>query len=292
MIFGSRGYVGGRLLRKFEQEGYSVVTLNRVSREELFRFELVDGDRSQIGDLQNQAFIENIQNLDVVVNAAANVSKEQDVQTVSDLVVANSLMTAILGAHFVNNPTHLIHLGTYSFKSDQNIYDPQTFYAATKKAGEDFLEYFATASSGFTTILHLYDIYGPGQPHKRLIPTVGDKLARGKQVKMSPGEQDFTPLFIEDLEHLMLQMTNQGRAEGASKFQIYDVYGPDTVKVKYIPGILAKSIGLNPDKIKITFDGEYRDREIMKFNPCHPLPPLDINWTSLGQGLEKTFSQV
>jgi len=286
-MLGSSGYIGGRVSRTLESNGITVDKLFRCDKTNPFLFYLLRGGARFTRDIRKLEYDIDERQYDFVLNFAANVSKEQDPATASELVVANSLLCGVLGSHLQNQATKLIHIGTYSHKSDKKEYEPQTFYAATKKAGEDFLEYFSSDSPASTTVLHLYDVYGPAQPHKRLINQLVSDIKQGNEILLSPGEQEFTPVFVEDIEELVRQVVIEWSSDDFKQFQKFDVYGPETFKVKELPFVVASALGRTLAEEKVIHSRGYRPREIMKFNPCHELPPYRGKWTRLSAGIQK-----
>ena len=286
-MVGSTGYLGGRVLSSLKHEAdMHVSTLNRVRGDNPFEFVLCRPGTELVGDIRDESFFSQARNDDVVLSLAADVTKKQHARDVSGLILANCLLPSILGAHYSDSDTHLIHIGTYSHKSDSQEYDPQTFYASTKRAGEQLLEYFVSKNRLLVTVLHTYDIYGPDQPHKRLIPSIVERLKAGEKIITSPGEQEFRPVFVDDIVKLLVQMSWEDNAARA-KFREFDVYGPELFLVRDMPRAIAEALGLKvgPEQVKRT--NSYSGREIMKFNPCHSLPKFQGEWTTLSEGVQQ-----
>jgi len=263
-----------------------VSTLNRVRGDNPFEFVLCRQGTELVGDIREESFFSQARNDDVVLSLAADVTKKQHARDVSDLILANCLLPSILGAHYSDSDTHLIHIGTYSHKSDAQEYDPQTFYAATKRAGEQFLKYFVSANRLSVTVLHTYDIYGPNQPHKRLIPAIIESLKAGELIVTSPGEQEFRPVYVDDIVKLLVRMCSDDDS-GRARFREFDVYGPELFLVKDMPRTIAEVLDIKVDSEQVERTSSYSGREIMKFNPCHDLPDFQGEWTTLSEGVQQ-----
>jgi nucleoside-diphosphate-sugar epimerase len=263
-----------------------VSTLNRVRDDNPFEFVLCRAGKELVGDIRDESFFSEARNDDVVLSLAADVTKKQSAQAASNLILANCMLPSILGAHYSNSNTHLIHIGTYSHKSDVQDDDPQTFYAATKRAGEQFLKYFASENSLLVTVLHTYDIYGPDQPHKRLIPSIVESLKAAEKIITSPGEQEFRPVFVDDIVRLLVQMSwDDGPSR--DKFKELDVYGPELFLVRDMPRAIADALDIELGIGQVERTSSYSGREIMKFNPCHSLPKFQGKWTTLSEGVKQ-----
>ena len=275
------------MLSSLEQKAsVHVSTLNRVQGDNPFEFVMCRAGNELVGDIRDESFFSEARNDDVVLSLAADVTKKQNARDVSGLILANCLLPGILGAHYSNSTTHLIHIGTYYHKSDAEEYDPQTFYAATKRAGEQFLKYFVSTNRPSVTVLHTYDIYGPAQPHKRLVPLIIESLKAGEQIITSPGEQEFRPVFVEDIVKLLVQMSLDDDA-GCANFREFDVYGPELFLVKDMPRAIAEMLDIKVGSEQVKRTSSYSGREIMKFNPCHDLPNFQGEWTTLSEGVKQ-----
>ena len=286
-MVGSTGYLGGRVLSSLEHEkNMHVSTLNRVRGDNPFEFVLCRGGAELIGDIREESFLSEAQEEDIVLSLAADVTKKQNPRSASNLILANCMLPSILGAHYSNSNTHLIHIGTYSHKSDVQNYDPQTFYAATKRAGEQLLQYFVAKTLLSVTILHTYEIYGPDQPHKRLIPSIIERLKAEAPIITSPGEQEFRPVFVDDIVNLLVQMSWDDDL-GRDKFMEFDVYGPELFLVRDMPRAIAEALDIELGIGQVERTSSYSGHEIMKFNPCHSLPKFQGEWTTLSEGVKQ-----
>jgi nucleoside-diphosphate-sugar epimerase len=287
VIVGSTGYVGGRLLKALSSRKNNLIwTLNRAGDGRPFKFVLAGNGLETIGDIRDELFLESIAQAHVIFSLAADVSKAEGVRDSADLMLANSFLPGILGSHYRNSSAHIIHVGTFSHRSDSKAYDPQTFYAATKRAGEKLLEYFTMRSLLSVTVLHTYDIYGPSQPHKRLIPTIVECLKTRRQIVTSSGEQEFRPVYVDDVVKVMIGLCDS-RQKSPELFSEFDVYGPETFIVREIPSIIAKILDISIERDQVQATYKYSGKEIMKFNPCHSLPEISGEWTSLSTGLSQ-----
>jgi len=287
LLVGSSGYVGARVFNTLNYSSTTEVsTLNRTGGNNPFAFVLNSQGQTIEGDIRNESFLSGVHDSDVVLSMAADVSKRQNPMDTANLVMANALLPALLGSHFSGSKTRIVHIGTYSHRSDLQEYDPQTFYAATKIAGERFLDYFAQDSLVTTTMLHTFDIYGPRQPHLRLIPMIIDKLKAGAVINLTEGDQEIRPVFVDDLVRNLVWIASQNNlAERGS--EAYDVFGPETFLVKELPQYIANCLDLNITDEQVSRITPYSGKEIMKFNPCHGLAPGNDRWTSLADGLNQ-----
>lgn len=261
-----------------------------MNTNDSFLFERMGWRGPHVGDIRSLDFFPESNNYQVVVNAAGDVRKSSSPMDASNLVFANSALPALVASHFVDRESRILHIGTFSHKSDVRPYDPQTLYAATKFSGERYLEFFSNSSSLSSTILHTYDIYGPRQPHNRLIPYIVNKLMTGQNLHLTRGEQEIAPIHIQDVAKTILSLALEEERPTPGSFLEFDLYGPNVVKVKDVPQLATKALGLKNTKSRVHFDVPYSGREIFNFSPCHKLPPVPFDFTTLDFGI-RTLSE-
>lgn len=285
LILGSSGYLGGRVERELSSKPFVQISrAKRLSKAKPFEFTLEQQGNRRTGDIREPSFFQTDKPFDVIISLAAEHTVKTGINDVTNLILANSWLPSVLGSLASQGGAHVIHTGTYSHKSDFKSYDPQTFYAATKRSGELFLEYFSSNTSMTATILHTYDIYGPEQPHKKIIPSIVAQLRSGGKIEITPGEQEFRPVFVDDMVSIISHLAIE-RKSAIESFEELDVYGPELFLIKDLPEIIASELGLRLEPSQVEKTVEYRDREIMKFKPCHSLVDYVGQWTKLSEGL-------
>jgi hypothetical protein len=266
-------------------EHIEVCTMNRVNREQPFRFQIRQGDDIYVVDIRQAGIFSPLRQITGVVNLLGDVNKKHLPKDVSELVHANSLIPAVIASQLTNHDVMFIQVGTFSHRSDRLDYDPQTFYAASKYAGERFINFFSKSKYLKSVVLHTYDIYGPNQPHERLIPYLARSVRNGLDVHLTKGDQEIRPVFVKDLVRIVRRLLeNLSLIE--EPFREYDVYGPETFKVKDLPLKIAHILDISVEGLRVFHDQPYREREIFEFNPCHPLPFSDQVFYTLEQGIK------
>jgi nucleoside-diphosphate-sugar epimerase len=280
IVSGSSGYVGSQLIQELQKYEFEVIGISRNSISD-----------SKITNFNISNFYEGIKDFrpDVIINLAANVSKSFNKESITELIEANIKFPQLVAtAAAESGCSKFINITTYSTFADNGSYSPETYYAATKKASEDLLEFFHQNTS--MKILHLvfYDIYGPEQPHKRFLPDLVEAMKHSKEFHMSPGDQEINFLYIEDaVKGLISAATNQ-EFKWSKSALTYSLFSKHTVKLKKLPKLIAETLGYDPNKI--VYDLPYRHNQIMNFSPRFEKLP---NWepeVSLRTGLLKSFS--
>lgn len=294
LLVGSTGYVGNALKNRMKETGLDFATLDRVKGGDKNTFSVTTSHGTSSNNLTDPSFFTDSFSPDWILNLAADVSKSQSPKDVVNLIDANSTLPGLLGSHAqqLGKDVKILHLGTYSYKSDTSDYQPQTFYAASKFSGEKFLEYFSREIGVRVCIFHSYDIYGPKQPHERLVPSTIKKIMDGDKIATTPGEQEFRPLYVEDLIKVLISSFDNEDYFFSSAFNQFDIYGPETFLVRDIPQIIAKKLPKSAGEFVHELSKPYTGNEIMYFNPCHSLPEIDFAWTRFDEGLEKIITDM
>ncbi len=283
---GSNGYLGQNLKSHLEKENmHEILTLNRLDLTNSFLFELNDRNKKILGDLRDQTFLNENNSIDVIVNAPGDVTKTDMPENIEGLVYANSIIPAIVASRFGNSSIKFIQIGTFSHKSDLLHYQPQTFYAATKFAGENFLKYFSEKKDLSIVVFHTYDIYGENQPHNRLLRYLINSIQSRTKILTTPGEQEFTPIYIKDLVKNICYAISQDFQPNSNYIE-FDAFGPETFKVRDLPVILSQYIGIPLESNQVEMKLPYTGKEIFKFNPCHKSLISRDEMTPLSAGIK------
>jgi nucleoside-diphosphate-sugar epimerase len=224
-------------------------------------------------------------NIDVIVNLVADTTKNPNREDISKLIDSNCTFAILLAEVATQlNVERYVYVSTYSTHMDSAEFSPQTLYAATKKATEDLLTFYAQSKSLPITILKPYDIYGPFQPHKRLIPTLVKSVLSNSDIELLGGEQEVCPIFIDDvlsgIEHVIWRRQLE-------QIDFVSLPGSQIFKVKDLPKIISEYLGKQwaPNKVKISKN--YRENEIMKVNQAYKTLPDWAPRVNLELGVKK-----
>jgi UDP-glucuronate 4-epimerase len=293
-IAGITGYVGTALQLALKADGHKVYGCGRPSPNGAVDVKEYSVHERQIGDTSLNDLGDLFRELEIthVINLAASLRKDDTSPALHELLKANVEFAAnIAQAATANDFIRFIQASTYSTSVDGETYTPQTFYAATKKAAEDLTIYFSYARGLDLVILNFYDIYGPSQPHVRLINALGNALIDSIDIELSEGVQEFCPLFVDDAVAAIIHAL---KVEGVSttSFEHWSVFGPEVMLVRDVPDRIATSLGLAWRPNQVTFSKPMREREIIKFSPLREALPGWQATTKFDVGIRETFGGV
>ena len=290
LIAGSSGYVGQSLTTLLDNQSVDYLTIaieNREAQGTDRRFTLRDKSKSIIGTYSLTDVGKEIdkQQISSIINLAGNTSKKHREENRRDLFNANilynyemlemSVLAGIENYHFIT---------TYSSSIDGSTFSPQTLYAGTKFCSEKLIETYAYSKLIRTSIIEIYDVYGPAHPHNKIIDYCYKNIKTNKDIHLSSGEQEINLIYIQDLvEGIYNIVQNQERNQ--RELSYFSIYSLETFKVMDIPEMISRALKIQLREDQIKRDLPNRDREIMRFNPRYSRPQQWIEKFNFKEGI-------
>ncbi|MDQ0114389.1 NAD-dependent epimerase/dehydratase family protein [Paenibacillus harenae] len=264
LLTGATGYIGSHLARRLVQSGYRVhILVRRGSKLDLLgtarssvQIHPYDGTAASLLKLFAETPI------DIVVHLASLASVTHSLTNFESMLQSNIIFgTQLAEAMNAHRVPYLINTGTYSQHYNNEDYNPQSLYAATKQAFDDILVYYTEAASLCCTTLELFDSYGPNDPRPKIIPLLIEAYRSGNILAMSPGEQLLDLVYIGDIVDAYVAAAErllEGRAAGMERFVVA------TRQPLSLKELVEKLENVTQSKLPIKW-GErgYRNREIM-----------------------------
>ncbi|MBS1963116.1 MAG: NAD(P)-dependent oxidoreductase [Bdellovibrionales bacterium] len=171
-----------------------------------------------------------------------------------------------------------LNFGSFYSHADGTADGPLTFYAASKRAFESFLNFYGETPGWRAITLKVYDTYGPGDDRPKLVPKWIEILRSGEEMKVSPGGQKLSFVHVDDVADAVaraIELLFGVGAEWKSGHRIYQL--PATEKLadlptlKEIAGEFERAAG---KKLPIRFGAlPYRANEIMEPSLDFPVLP-------------------
>lgn len=296
LVTGGAGFIGSHLVEALLAEGADVRVLDDLStgkRENLPDVPLVEGDLRD-----DRAVREAVRDRTVIFHLAARTSVPRSVKEPLSCTDIN-----------VNGTVRLLEeavragVGRVVFTGSSSVYGdhpelprredqpprPTSPYAASKIAGETFCRAFHRSLKMETTIVRLFNVYGPRQdpdsPYAAVIPLFLTRLKRGEDLPVyGDGLQtrDFT--FVEDVVRGFIAAARRGRPDG----RIYNLCASAPVTLKELAERIAETTQRRPvirfepprsGDLRDSFGDNRRAREELGFQPS----------VSLEEGLRRTW---
>jgi len=281
LVFGARGYIG-RVVSRLLSETKKLEPVGIFRRGEGYAIE-VAGHVSEFESLESLGlFLKENSNAKTAINAAALTIKDDSFAAIKSLVDANVTLPALIAKVCkVAGVERLVHFGTFSTSMDGATPSPQTFYAATKSAGYEALRYFATVGELKIVVLEPFDIYAADHPHGKIISALVESLEHGRELELSPGEQEMAPVHALDVARSSIRAL---KIELQSNFVVWSLAGPEIFSLRELVSEIGLALKKERNLGLIKFSKPYRANEIMKVATRHSQFP-ETPRTRLRQGL-------
>lgn len=285
LLTGATGYVGLRLSRTLISMGHSVAALTRHASS-LEASVQAFGYTGRLDEIDSAV---SSWKPDAIVHVAADVSKSAGTDSVESLLAANVVLpTQLICVANKYSVKKFVNISTFSTSLNGKDYNPQTLYAATKKACEDLLLYYHLSEDVAVCTLCFYDVYGPNQSHARFLNSAIECLSKGQVFEMTEGEQDICFLYVDDAVDSIVFAVKNDQLFDKSLPQIYTVCGPEVFQLRDVPRRIA-TVAAIPDP-NVIFSKPYRRNEIMRFAPPHPKLPEWKPKFSFSDGIKEIIS--
>jgi nucleoside-diphosphate-sugar epimerase len=294
LIAGSNGYVGKFLVSLLNSKQIDFATIQLSGVEPISNrsiFLLKDQKKTILAEGEASEIVRTLSELGLksTINLAADTNKNSDPINRLKLIQSNfeynkdlielSISAGIDNFHFIT---------TYSSSIDGVTFSPQTFYAGTKYISEKLLETYAICNLINCSIIEIFDIYGPFQPHKRLVNYCFESLINGNPIHISKGEQEINLVHVEDVVHGLYEIVHS-QLEKPKPIDHHSLYGYESYKVKEIPIKIANYLAIPNPEEEVSFTYAAREREIMFVKPRFKRPK---NWQeayTLESGVKHMF---
>jgi UDP-glucose 4-epimerase len=171
LITGAAGFIGSKVAKQFNRDGYKTITIDNLSTGVI---ENIPSETIFIeGSCGNKATIEKLNDYPIegIIHIAGQSSGEVSFENPQYDLESNTLSTLLL-LDFAkkNNIKRFVFASTMSVYGDvvelpvdeKNVPQPKSFYACGKLASESYLKIYAGLGIE-TYALRLFNVYGPGQ---------------------------------------------------------------------------------------------------------------------------------
>lgn len=168
--------------------------------------------------------------------------------------------------------------------SESMVPRPTSPYSVTKLAGEAYTMLYNDTYGLPSTVLRLFNIYGPYQTPNRVIPEVIVSCLKGVPFRMTKGEQTREFNYVSDIVNAIILAGKNDKATG----EIINVGCGEGVAIK---DVVEKVVTLMGNQINIEKTLPYRENEIWKMFSDSSNARKLLDWApkvSLERGLKET----
>lgn len=277
LVTGSGGFVGKHLVNKLKKKGGKVIGVDIQSGV----------------DIRDWEKVKDIEDVDIVYHLAAIMYVPfswKRPQIVYEVNVQGTLN--ILEYCRIHDVKKMVFASSYLYGKPKYLpidekypTNPHNPYARSKKIAEDLCQGYSEDFGLRCIVLRPFNIYGPWQSEKFLIPTIINQIIRGKVELDDPKpKRDF--LYIGDA---VAAYINAGEYKG-SDFEIFNIGSGISYSVEEV---VRKLIGIFGKKIVVNYRNKRRKNEIMDTIADISKAKEKLKWcpkTILDDGLRDTIS--
>lgn len=225
LVTGVAGFVGSNLGKHLLERGYSVVGIDDLSAGTLENVDpRVEFHRM---DIRDEKVYELVKAVDAIFHLAAKASltdclahplEAASVNTVGTLNMLEAARQANV-AKFVYADTSAEYEGIPEFPTKEDRVLPIGVYAVSKHGGWAFCESYQRLYGMDITVLRYFNVYGPAQDWRRVIPPVMCafilRMLRGERpVIYGTGEKRRDFIYVDDVNDLHMVILENPASKG------------------------------------------------------------------------------
>jgi nucleoside-diphosphate-sugar epimerase len=264
IVTGATGYIGSQLVKKLLSENWQVSIIARHTSN----FEALADVKSNIRTYFYEDNYESVANAikeaspSYIFHLASLYITEHTSDQIYSLISSNILFSSfIIDAAAANKVPFFINTGT-SWQHYQNEgYNPVNFYAATKQAFQDIIEYYTSSAKIKCITLVIFDTYGPNDPRQKILNYILTQKDSKLELNLSPGEQ------LIDMVHIRDIVDAYGIAAHIIQDQdiAHKIYGLSSKQPITLKRLINTVIEITNKKILVNWGARpYRPREVMQ----------------------------
>lgn len=246
LITGITGYIGSNLARKL------------LHKHEIFGIVRQPINTTYIRDIQHklvlltysgdgQELLEKIQMCkpDLVYHLATYYTGGHTIEHIENMIESNIAFGArLLECMSSSNCKNLIYTATVMENYRNEEYCPLNLYAATKRAFEDLMVYYADAGFLRYGKVVLSDTYGPDDKRPKIMNLVRNAELTQSPLDLSDGSQDYAIIHIDDVVNA-LDIAGQQLCLGQWQNCTYQLYPKEILSLRDTIEMMVRLQNLN-----------------------------------------------
>jgi nucleoside-diphosphate-sugar epimerase len=294
LVTGASGFLGKHVVSQLLLKNYRVVAWTYKSPFSIPDVESIKGDLSQVNSKQLESL-----DCDCIINCAAvGISQESSTDLESNMRVNYHSCIKLFEAAELAGISNFIQVGSCSEYglttakpvSESDWIRPTSAYGLSKSFASLHLQMKSENSKIRTSILRLFNLWGPGESMPRLVPSIINTYKNKHELALTKGEQVRDYLFVEDAAKWTIELLEKNSFKQG---EIINVGNGMPISIKSFVSEISKLLQI--ERLMLFGQLPYRKHESMylvaNVNRLNELLP-NRNITSIHHGLEKTLQQM
>lgn len=250
LVTGANGFVGKYLIKELRKREARITAIIRDIKN---KREYDDVSVLHVDLVKNMGVI--AENYEIVYHLAALTDLKKCLEDPLEAYNVNVMGTLNLLTN-CKNVKKFVYVSTLGVYGEQKKFPvaedapaiPIEPYAASKLAAEAVVQGFCRSHKIPFSIVRLFNVYGPGQSTRFVIPSLLEKALIGKEIELENGESTRDFIYIEDAVEALIKISLLENNE------IYNVGSGKETSVKDVLKIIEKLISKNiyPHDISMT----------------------------------------
>lgn len=208
LVTGASGFIGRRLVPQLRNAGYEVIGVN-----------------SKHGDIADASTWVGFPRAEVVIHLAGKLFVP-DSWTEPGLFLNCNFMATVAALDYCRKyGTSLVFLSSYLYGDPEQLPIPESAslvannpYALSKKLAEEAAQFYSKSFDINVTILRPFNVYGPGQGEKFLIPSIVRQVKRSREIRVKDLEPRRDYLYVTDVVRAIVNAVPDQRG-----FSVYNI---------------------------------------------------------------------
>ena len=252
LVTGGAGFIGSHLVKELVKSGYSVRVLDNLSNGSLENIrDVFDSIEFIKGDIRDKSIVEDaLKGVEAVVHLAALIDVAESVEKPELYLDVNVNGTFNL-AKASRNVSAFIFASTCAVYGEpvkvpigeDHPLNPKSPYAATKIAGEAFVQAYGNLYGYRPVILRFFNVYGPRQSkaYAGVITEFVKRATRGEPpIIFGDGEQTRDFVHVKDVTKAIIKALDSDNASG-----IYNIGSGVAITINDLAHLILKLAGKN-----------------------------------------------
>lgn len=255
VVTGAAGFIGSNLTKSLVAEGYSVIALDNLSAGTLEN--VPTGCDFRKVDIRDSDFSRHLEGVHAIFHMAAKncladcAANPVETALINVAGTANVLQAAVdqKVQHFIYSDTSAEYEGILEFPSVVEKVRPESVYACAKRGGALLCEAFQLLHHLKVSTVRYFNVYGPAQDFRRVIPPVMSaftiKLLAGEAPFIyGTGEKRRDFIHVDDVNAFHLKLLREPAIQGGT----YNLGSGQDVSVREVFDLIESEIesGIKP----------------------------------------------